>query len=135
MVPVRIKLAMIKRRQASESKKRLLLERFDHQCFGCGTELNAATITVDHLMPVRLRGGNKITNLVPSCRECNAGKGSRYPTLDEIDRAAAAHGERYINPERMKEVEGYWQANNPDLSDIRMPVTTEGQLVLMVRVS
>ena|SRR5882724_2642956 len=43
-------------------------------CFYCGSDNRKAT--VDHLVPQSQGGSNDISNLVPSCRQCNASKGA-----------------------------------------------------------
>lgn len=49
-------------------------------CYYCGTPLTLATLTADHIQPVRLGGCAILDNLVAACRLCNTAKGSL--TLD-----------------------------------------------------
>jgi 5-methylcytosine-specific restriction endonuclease McrA len=47
----------------------LQIHRF--RCFYCQEILDCATWQVDHFIPLSKGGSSLITNLVPSCRECN----------------------------------------------------------------
>lgn len=56
-----------------------VLRRDNHACRYCGASAPDAKLTVDHVMPVALGGGDDPTNLVTACRDCNAGKSSSAP--------------------------------------------------------
>ena len=44
------------------------------KCHYCGKIVGAAALTMDHVVPL-IRGGRSTKgNLVPACKECNAGK-------------------------------------------------------------
>lgn len=53
-----------------------ILRRDNHQCRYCGATAPDATLTIDHVVPAALGGGDDPTNLVTACRDCNAGKSS-----------------------------------------------------------
>lgn len=44
-----------------------------HICFYCGVEITIAS-HLDHLIPVKYGGDNRLRNLVASCRSCNMTK-------------------------------------------------------------
>lgn len=75
-----------------------VLRRDGHRCRYCGaTPDDGATLTVDHVVPVSLGGGDDPSNLVAACRDCNAGKTSSHPdaplvadVADDAQRWAAA---------------------------------------------
>jgi 5-methylcytosine-specific restriction endonuclease McrA len=50
---------------------------FGHRCLCCGAE---GTLTVDHIIPLALRGSNSIHNLQPLCGSCNKKKNAK--TID-----------------------------------------------------
>lgn len=53
-----------------------ILRRDGHRCRYCGLEASEAELTVDHVVPTTLGGGDEPQNLVACCRDCNAGKSS-----------------------------------------------------------
>jgi hypothetical protein len=53
-----------------------ILRRDNHQCRYCGRVAPDVTLTVDHVVPVALGGGDDPSNLVAACKDCNAGKSS-----------------------------------------------------------
>lgn len=53
-----------------------ILRRDNHSCRYCGRTAPDVPLTVDHVVPVALGGGDDPANLVTACRECNAGKSS-----------------------------------------------------------
>jgi len=67
------------------AEKRLAIYiRDSFTCAYCGASLrnaDAATITLDHLLPRSAGGGNEATNLVTACRSCNSQRQDR-PWLD-----------------------------------------------------
>lgn len=50
-----------------------VFERDQYRCKGCETHLD---LTVDHIVPVALGGGDDFHNLQTLCRTCNAKKGA-----------------------------------------------------------
>lgn len=56
-----------------------VLRRDNHQCRYCGGTAPDVKLTVDHVVPVALGGGDEPENLVAACRDCNAGKTSSNP--------------------------------------------------------
>jgi len=57
--------------------KRNILKRDNHQCQYCGRR--DQKLTIDHVVPRRLRGPETWENLVTACVVCNATKGDRRP--------------------------------------------------------
>ncbi len=49
----------------------------DYKCTYCGVEFDLAQLEPDHIIPVSKGGCNYISNIAPSCRSCNARKGSK----------------------------------------------------------
>lgn len=48
------------------------------RCFYCGVELDyKTTFTIDHIVPQLNGGEDALHNLVPACRNCNSGKGTK----------------------------------------------------------
>lgn len=56
-----------------------VLRRDGHRCRYCGAAAPDVTLTVDHVTPVALGGGDDPGNLVAACGPCNAGKTSTIP--------------------------------------------------------
>lgn len=56
-----------------------VLRRDNHACRYCGGAAPDVVLTVDHVVPVALGGGDDPSNLVAACRDCNAGKTSTAP--------------------------------------------------------
>lgn len=68
-----------------------ILRRDGHTCRYCGASAPDVTLTVDHVIPVALGGGNEPNNLVTACRDCNAGKSSIAPDsqiVEDVDATA-----------------------------------------------
>lgn len=68
-----------------------ILRRDGHTCRYCGAAAPDATLTVDHVIPVVLGGGNEPNNLVTACVDCNGGKSSMPPDaaiVEDVDAAA-----------------------------------------------
>lgn len=45
--------------------------KYNGYCAYCGKEISVKDMQVDHIIPVRNGGTDKIANLNPSCRRCN----------------------------------------------------------------
>lgn len=56
-----------------------VLRRDNYTCRYCGRKAPEAPLTVDHVMPVALGGGDIPENLVTACVDCNSGKSSSSP--------------------------------------------------------
>lgn len=57
-----------------------ILRRDGYRCKYCGLEAADGTgLTIDHVTPTALGGGDDPSNLVAACRDCNAGKTSTSP--------------------------------------------------------
>lgn len=55
-------------------KRQALYDRDDHKCIYCGGNGDDSKLTLDHLTPVELGGGNEAKNLVTCCLACNSSK-------------------------------------------------------------
>ncbi len=58
----------------TKSKRRIILERDGYKCLSCGSKKH---LTLDHITPKSLGGGNEDNNLQILCFTCNGEKGSR----------------------------------------------------------
>jgi len=56
-----------------------VIRRDDFTCRYCGARAPDVELTVDHVVPVALGGGDGPENLVTACADCNAGKSSSSP--------------------------------------------------------
>jgi hypothetical protein len=56
-----------------------VLRRDKYSCRYCGATAPDVKLTVDHVHPVSLGGGDDPANLVAACKDCNAGKTSSSP--------------------------------------------------------
>ncbi len=52
-----------------------IFNRDGGKCVKCSTE---HTLTIDHIKPVLLGGGDELENLQTLCKRCNSSKGSKY---------------------------------------------------------
>lgn len=51
-----------------------VLERDGYRCAYCGKRVPEARLQVDHFIPRKLGGEDRIDNLVTACQQCNNGK-------------------------------------------------------------
>lgn len=73
-----------------------ILRRDNHACRYCGQMAPDVKLTVDHVVPVSLGGGDAPENLVAACIDCNAGKSSTPADAALVaDVSAAAMRYRY----------------------------------------
>ena len=61
------------RKTIPKKVRKEILESFNYQCAHCGSREN---LTIDHILPVSLYGGNEKENLQVLCRSCNSKKGN-----------------------------------------------------------
>jgi hypothetical protein len=62
-----------------------VLRRDGHTCRYCGAQAPDVVLTVDHVIPTTLGGGDEPSNLVTACSDCNAGKSSIAPGSPLVD--------------------------------------------------
>lgn len=68
-----------------------ILRRDGYTCRYCGAKAPDASLTVDHVIPTALGGGDEPSNLVTACADCNSGKASTSPdehVVEDVDAAA-----------------------------------------------
>lgn len=68
-----------------------ILRRDGYACRYCGAKAPDVVLTVDHVVPVALGGGDEPNNLVTACQPCNAGKSSIAPDakiVEDVDATA-----------------------------------------------
>ncbi len=58
-----------------------LKSKYDHRCLMCHRQEPEIKLTVDHVMPVALKGLNTIENIQPLCKSCNSKKHRKYLDL------------------------------------------------------
>jgi len=58
----------------TEHKRQTIFLKYGGHCAYCGNLMKMKNMTVDHLKPKSKGGSNRIENLMPSCRKCNAAK-------------------------------------------------------------
>lgn len=66
-----------------------VLRRDSHTCRYCGQSAPDVKLTVDHVTPVALGGGDDPSNLVTACKDCNAGKASTAPDSNHVEQVEA----------------------------------------------
>jgi len=59
------------------AKRRAIYDRDGHKCVYCGRNGDDSKLTLDHLQPVELGGGNEAKNLVTACLACNSARGKK----------------------------------------------------------
>lgn len=59
--------------------RRRVLARDGNRCRYCGAEVSGRALTLDHIQPRAMAGGDTAGNLVVACRPCNLRKGKRTP--------------------------------------------------------
>lgn len=65
----------IVRSRLSGTVKRAIKSEAENCCHWCG--IHSATLEIDHVVPVSRGGTNDRSNLVASCKACNAAKGNK----------------------------------------------------------
>jgi 5-methylcytosine-specific restriction endonuclease McrA len=65
-------------------KRRIVYIRDRGYCGYCGDKLSIAKFTVDHVVPRRHGGSNRLKNLRTCCTYCNKIKGDAHPVTQEM---------------------------------------------------
>jgi len=60
--------------------KRNIIRRDNSECQYCGCHVSRESVTIDHVIPKSRGGKHEWTNVVVSCKKCNAKKSNRTPT-------------------------------------------------------
>lgn len=68
----------------SKSLRFQVLRRDNHTCRYCGRSAPEVRITVDHVVPAALGGGDTADNLVAACHDCNSGKAATPPDAQQV---------------------------------------------------
>lgn len=113
-----------------------ILRRDGSTCRYCGAQAPDATLTVDHVIPVALGGGDEPNNLVTACVDCNGGKSSINPDsalVEDVDAAALLfakaieeaakmrRAKRVIVDEQIAAFEEMWSAWTYGAQDLPIP--------------
>lgn len=69
----------IKRKNYSQSVRKMIYEKADGRCRLCGRKIKFEEMTLDHVIPLVLNGVDSVENLQCSCVSCNQQKGSYLP--------------------------------------------------------
>lgn len=97
------KVGAEKRKQISTRTRFEIFKRDGFVCQYCGSHPPSVILEVDHILPVKLGGGNDRGNLVTACEGCNRGK-SAVP-LSSIPISLAEQAARIAESER--QIKGY----------------------------
>lgn len=65
---------MSERRKLTREERQTVLDRFCGRCAYCGKQITMQELNVDHLVPLRKGGEDRLYNMYPSCRSCNQAK-------------------------------------------------------------
>jgi 5-methylcytosine-specific restriction endonuclease McrA len=66
-------------RQTVKFNRRNIFARDGNRCQYCGRKFPTSELSLDHVVPRTLGGGNAWDNIVCACTKCNAQKGGRTP--------------------------------------------------------
>ena len=69
-------------KQITKNKRSAILEKTSGRCAYCGALLLPGRWHVEHVLPKSKGGTDRFSNLLPSCRRCNARKKTK--TLEEF---------------------------------------------------
>jgi hypothetical protein len=73
----------VARKALSKSRRFAILKRDYFTCRYCGRTPPEVRLEVDHLLSVKLGGGDDDANLVAACHDCNNGKSALGQSLSE----------------------------------------------------
>jgi hypothetical protein len=74
--PRELGIGHLLRGKVSAKKPRLLAK--DPHCHWCRAKLDAASATVEHLVPLGRGGSNRVDNLALACKKCNEERGCKW---------------------------------------------------------
>ena len=59
------------RKKITKVERQQVYEKYDGHCAYCGNQIEIKDMQVDHMIPLRLGGGDEMSNYMPACRQCN----------------------------------------------------------------
>lgn len=59
------------RRKLTKNERLQIYDKCGGHCAYCGCVLDYKDMQVDHVIPLRLGGADKLNNMLPACRSCN----------------------------------------------------------------
>lgn len=71
----------ISKRHITNSIKKTIMERDNNECLNCGSTEN---LTIDHITPLSIGGGNDYNNLQTLCSSCNSRKSNTIADHREV---------------------------------------------------
>jgi HNH endonuclease len=93
-----------------------VLKRDNYTCRYCGAFAPIVILHVDHVVPRKHGGSDKVTNLVTACQDCNSGKSASMPEpglvaeIEEMARAWAREMHGDPNEDDLLEMHVYQEA-------------------------
>ena len=72
-----LKKARNRKKKKDDKRKKLrrsLMQKTMGRCYYCEKKIEGRMMTIDHFVPKSKGGTDDISNLVPSCKECNEEK-------------------------------------------------------------
>ena len=100
-------------RQTVKLNRRNIYARDNNHCQYCGKRFPTQELTIDHVVPRRLGGGNSWQNLVCCCVACNSRKGGNTPRaagMELIRRPVQPRRNPVINLRLGQDKYACWQA-------------------------
>lgn len=85
---------------SATSVRRALFKAQEGVCALCGKSMGTASRSVDHVIPKRMNGANRVGNLVISHYGCNFAKADRAPTGCELVWLLAVNNRLGVEPQR-----------------------------------
>ena len=75
-----------------KTEREIILGKTGGVCFWCEVPLTLKTITIDHIIPLKMKPNLGLKNKLPACLPCNNDKGGTHPLayLNLVE----AHGPR-----------------------------------------
>lgn len=111
---------MAERKGLSKKIRFEVFKRDSFTCQYCGRAAPEAILEADHIKPVSKDGDNEITNLITSCRACNAGKKDRELSDDTVMAKRKAQLDELQERREQIEMMMEWQNTLVDLSAVEL---------------
>lgn len=111
---------MTERKGLSKKVRFEVFKRDSFTCQYCGRAAPEAILEADHIKPVSKNGDNDITNLITSCRACNAGKSDRELSDDTVMAKRKAQLDELQERREQIEMMMEWQDALADLGEIEL---------------